>query len=50
MNIVIVDENDNFPGFAEAMYQFQVAENGLPQALTSFQPAGLDAITVSRTE
>lgn len=46
INIIIDNENDNVPFFAQTEYRFQVPENSAPRALTSTTPAGLSAITV----
>ena len=47
VNVRIINENDGIPSFSENVYQFQIAENLPPQALTSTTPSGLSAILVS---
>lgn len=47
VTINVINENENFPIFAETTYQFLVPENQSPRPLTSSVPAGLTAITVN---
>lgn len=46
VTIVLVNENDNLPIFPEQVYQFEIPENSVPQALTSTVPMGISAVTV----